>query len=99
MMTRKQIVEVLSNNLEMYRDDPHFVPYFVELALYLLENQYDATADAEEASARVTPTRGGDAALVRPLARTQFVTKRVKNRLERIGQPMQTLETEDGQWP
>jgi hypothetical protein len=40
-LTRTQIQEILERNAALYREEPHFTTYIVDLALYLLEYEYD----------------------------------------------------------
>jgi len=38
-MTKEQIIEVLKTNVELYKNEPEFVEYIVNLAVYLIEYQ------------------------------------------------------------
>jgi hypothetical protein len=40
-LNRKQIQEILERNLKLYKDETSFVSYMVELAIYLLEYEYN----------------------------------------------------------
>ncbi|MBI3735479.1 hypothetical protein HY256_03090 [Candidatus Sumerlaeota bacterium] len=40
-LSRAQVMEILERNCRLYKDENTFVPYLVELALYLLEYEYD----------------------------------------------------------
>jgi len=40
-MSRAQIQEILERNARLHKNDASFVPYLVELAMYLLEYEYD----------------------------------------------------------
>ena len=40
-LTRKQIQEILERNLKLYRDEDSFITYLVDLALYLVEFEYN----------------------------------------------------------
>lgn len=40
-LSMHQIVEILERNVSLYKEEEHFVHYLVELALYLLEFEYD----------------------------------------------------------
>lgn len=40
-LTRNQVQEILERNVKLYRDEDSFVPYLVELAIYLLEYEYN----------------------------------------------------------
>lgn len=40
-MTRDEILEVLSANTDLFKDDPKFVEYIVDLAIYLVGANYD----------------------------------------------------------
>ena len=38
--SREEIVEILSKNVELYKNEPNFTSYIVDLALYLVEYGY-----------------------------------------------------------
>lgn len=40
-LSRSQVQEILERNCRLYKDENTFVPYLVELAMYLLEYEYD----------------------------------------------------------
>ncbi len=40
-LNRQQIIDILERNVALYKDDPSFVQYLVELAIYLMEFEYD----------------------------------------------------------
>jgi len=40
-LNKTQIIEILERNAAIYRDEENFVHYLVELAVYLMENEYD----------------------------------------------------------
>src|SRR4051812_14636442 len=40
-MTRSQIIDILERNVSLYREEESFVHYLVELAVYLMEYEYD----------------------------------------------------------
>lgn len=40
-LSRKQITDILQRNLMLYREEPNLAEYIAELALYLIEYQYD----------------------------------------------------------
>lgn len=42
-MTRSQIIDILERNVSLYREEDSFVHYLVELAIYLMEYEYDWT--------------------------------------------------------
>ena len=47
-MNRRQIQEIIERNIELYKDEDSFSSYLVELAIYLLEYEYDwDESDAE----------------------------------------------------
>ena len=52
-LTRRQIQEILERNCKLYKDEESFIPYVIELALYLLEYEYDWTDSGAEPPARV----------------------------------------------
>ena len=43
-LSRTQIIEILERNAELYKDE-NFIPYVVELAIYLVEYEYDRDKD------------------------------------------------------
>lgn len=43
--TREEIIEILKKNVDLYKEDPNFTSYIVDLALYLVEFAYK-TPDA-----------------------------------------------------
>lgn len=47
-LSRAQVQEILERNAQLHRSDENFVPYLVELALYLLEYEYDWTESGAE---------------------------------------------------
>ena len=40
--TREEIIEILKKNVDLYKGDPNFTSYIVDLALYLVEFAYNA---------------------------------------------------------
>lgn len=40
-LSRDQVKEILERNAELFKTDENFVPYLIDLALYLLEYEYD----------------------------------------------------------
>jgi hypothetical protein len=40
-LSRAQVQEILERNAQLYRSENHFVSYFIDLAIYLLECEYD----------------------------------------------------------
>lgn len=40
-LSRTQIIDILERNVSLYKDEQSFVHYLVELAVYLLEFEYD----------------------------------------------------------
>jgi hypothetical protein len=40
-LSRNEITDILQRNVSLYRDEDTFVPYLIELAVYLLEYEYD----------------------------------------------------------
>ena len=38
-MNKEQIIEILKTNVGLYKDEPEFVEYIVNLAMYLIEYQ------------------------------------------------------------
>ena len=43
-LTREEIVEILKRNAELYKNEPDFVNYIIDLAMFLLEQQYGGNA-------------------------------------------------------
>ena len=39
-LNRDEVIEILERNAGLYKDEGNFVPYLVELAVYLLEYEY-----------------------------------------------------------
>ena len=39
-MDREEIIDILKRNVALYKNDPDFANYFLDLALYLLEYHY-----------------------------------------------------------
>ena len=89
MMTKQQIINVLRDNVEIYHRDPHFVAYFVELTLYLLENQYEKSSGSDKnLSIHAATTRGGDAAM---LSRAEKKSSLVHRKLNTVA-PSQSIK-------
>ncbi len=40
-LSKSEIIEILESNAQIYKDEPNFVKYLVELAIYLIQHQYD----------------------------------------------------------
>jgi len=40
-LSRNQIQAILERNLELYRDEETFIPYLIDLSIYLLEYEYN----------------------------------------------------------
>lgn len=59
--TRQDIVEILKQNYELYKAEPAFVDYFVDLALYLVDQAYcisgERCANPEEIARRMEDVR------------------------------------------
>jgi hypothetical protein len=59
-LTRDEIVDILKRNVEIYRNEPQFLGYIVDLALYLVEYKFDretpAKEEVEEPSPYTRPT-------------------------------------------
>ena len=43
--TRDEIVDILKKNIDLYKNDPNFTNYLVDLALYLIEYAYQKEID------------------------------------------------------
>ena len=43
-LTREEIVEILKRNAELYKNEPDFINYIIDLAMFLLEQQYGGNA-------------------------------------------------------
>ncbi len=50
--TREDILDILRRNVKLYKNEPEFVNYIVDLALYLLENVAQGEQPAEEPEER-----------------------------------------------
>jgi hypothetical protein len=58
-LNRSQIIDILERNVALYREEPQFVHYLVELAVYLMEYEYDwTTSDALAPRGNVNGTDG-----------------------------------------
>ncbi len=58
--TRKEIVDILKRNVELYNNEPGFASYIVDLAMYLVEYTYEREPDlAAIASQQVSLTSSG----------------------------------------
>jgi hypothetical protein len=57
-LNRAQIQEILERNISLYREEEHFATYLIELALYLMEYEYDWA----ESGAAPPALRGADGA-------------------------------------
>lgn len=52
-LNKSQIVDILERNVALYKDEENFVHYLVDLAVYLLEFEYDwADSDLAASSSR-----------------------------------------------
>ncbi|MCX7014198.1 MAG: hypothetical protein NTW86_16880 [Candidatus Sumerlaeota bacterium] len=40
-LSKQEIVEILKRNFELYRNEPNFIEYLIQLAFYLIQFQYD----------------------------------------------------------
>ncbi|GEM_PF-2676974 len=47
-LTRRQVEDILERNVRLYKDEELFIPYLVELAVYLLEYEYDWSESGAE---------------------------------------------------
>ena len=43
--TREEIIEILNKNVALYKDEPNFASYIVDLAMYLVEYGYKREAE------------------------------------------------------
>jgi hypothetical protein len=48
-MDKGEIIEVLRRNAKMFKDEPEFVTYIVDLAMYLIENYLEQLPDGKPA--------------------------------------------------
>lgn len=46
-LSRAQITDILERNAELYKDEDNFASYLVELAIYLVEYEYDREKDTQ----------------------------------------------------
>ena len=42
-LSKQEIVEILKRNFELYRNEPNFIEYLIQLAFYFIQFQYDPT--------------------------------------------------------
>lgn len=56
-LSRAQVQEILERNCRLYKDENTFVPYLVELAMYLLEYEYDWTDSGAPAPSKFADPR------------------------------------------
>ena len=40
-LSKDEIIDILKRNVDLYKNEPDFVNYIVDLAMYLLENRYE----------------------------------------------------------
>lgn len=51
-LTREEVLDILRRNVKLYKNEPEFVNYIVDLALFLLENLADRKSDTSEQEER-----------------------------------------------
>jgi hypothetical protein len=75
-LNRAQIIDILERNVALYKDDADFVHYLVELAVYLMEYEYDWSESEVAAPAAKAAGPDGNNTPVeeRPPARRIFST-------------------------
>jgi len=56
-LTREEIIDILRRNVKLYKNEPEFVNYIVDLALYLLESLADQEEQPREPSEDVEESR------------------------------------------
>ena len=57
-LNRTQIIDILERNVALYKDEPVFVRYLIELAVYLMEFEYNWTdSDAPRPDFKTPPER------------------------------------------
>ncbi|GAG37380.1 unnamed protein product, partial [marine sediment metagenome] len=39
-LSKDEIIDIMKRNVDLYKNEPDFVNYIVDLAMYLLENRY-----------------------------------------------------------
>lgn len=54
-LSKKEIIDILERNVELYQKEANFMAYLVELAIHLVHYQYDAKKDLSEASSGAEP--------------------------------------------
>jgi hypothetical protein len=65
-LTRAQVQEILERNIKLYKDEDSFITYLVDLAIYLLEYEYNweesyaQPPEHIEAVATIPPKRVAD---------------------------------------
>lgn len=52
-LTRDQVQEILERNVSLYKDEESFVPYLIELAIYLMEYEYNWSESGASAPANL----------------------------------------------
>jgi hypothetical protein len=57
-LNRDQVIDILERNVSLYKDDPSFVHYLAELAIYLMEYEYDWSEVGPHPSNQKTPSLG-----------------------------------------
>lgn len=50
-LNKAQIIEILERNVALYKDEENFVRYLVDLAIYLMEYEYDGSDSANNTTA------------------------------------------------
>lgn len=54
-LNRTQIVDILERNVALYKEETNFVNYLVDLALYLMEYEYDWSETVKPPQNTTTP--------------------------------------------
>ena len=51
-LSRTEISDILKRNFDLYKDEPNFVDYLVELAIYLIQYQFDPKKEEAPTNSR-----------------------------------------------
>lgn len=88
-LSRAQVQEILERNCRLYKDENTFVPYLVELAMYLLEYEYD-WADSGAAPPKFAESRVQD--LKKPLPAAGAPAPSISDPLKRNMRQISTIK-------
>lgn len=49
-LSRDEIVEILKRNADLYRSEPDFINYIVDLTIFMIEHQFEGNAPTKTAA-------------------------------------------------